>query len=157
MIGKSRIGRALLDLGSSVNLLLFLIYEQLDLGELKKTTVMLQLADGSVKAPQGVVEDVLIQVDKFYYHVDFIVLDMQQLVSTIYQAFVILGRPFLATSNALIHCQSEFEEFDEKLPRSEGQIPEIDGTPHVLNASYTSSWRKPTFKAIDLPEIMKSS
>lgn len=106
MIGESRIGRALLDLGSSVNLLPFSMYEQLGLGELKKTTIMLQLADRSVKVPRGIVEDVLVQVDKFYYLVDFVVLDMQQPASTIYQAHVILGRPFLATSNTLINCRS---------------------------------------------------
>ncbi|XP_057962344.1 uncharacterized protein LOC131153916 [Malania oleifera] len=48
----------------------------------------------------------LVQVDKFYYPEDFIVLDMQQHVSTIYQALFILGQPFLATSNALINCRS---------------------------------------------------
>ncbi|KAG2701767.1 hypothetical protein I3760_06G059000 [Carya illinoinensis] len=106
MIGESQIGRALLDLGSSVNLLPFSVYEQLGLGELKKTSIMLQMADRSVKVPKGIVEDVLVQVDKFYYPVDFVVLAMQQLVSTIYQAPVILGRPFLATSNALINCRS---------------------------------------------------
>ncbi|XP_057948269.1 uncharacterized protein LOC131143932 [Malania oleifera] len=67
MISESHIGRALLDLGSSVNLLPFSIYEQLGLGELKKTFIVLQLADRSVKVPRGVIKDVLVQVDKFYY------------------------------------------------------------------------------------------
>ncbi|XP_040994322.1 uncharacterized protein LOC121240861 [Juglans microcarpa x Juglans regia] len=78
MIGESRIGRTLLDLESSVNLLPFSVYEQLGLGELKNTFIMLQLVDRSVKQP----------------------------TSTIYQAPVILGRPFLNTSNALINCRS---------------------------------------------------
>jgi hypothetical protein len=37
----------------------------------------LQLADRSVKIPWGIVEDVLIKVDKFYFPMDFIVLDME--------------------------------------------------------------------------------
>jgi hypothetical protein len=37
----------------------------------------LQLADRSVKIPRGIVEDVLIKVDKFYFPVDFIVLDTE--------------------------------------------------------------------------------
>jgi hypothetical protein len=37
----------------------------------------LQLADQSVKVPQGIVEDVMIKVDKFYFPVDFIVLDTE--------------------------------------------------------------------------------
>ncbi|KAF5470838.1 hypothetical protein F2P56_011326 [Juglans regia] len=59
-----------------------------------------------VKVPRGIVENVLVQVEKFYYPVDFVVLDMQQPATTIYQAPVILGCPFLPTSNALINCRS---------------------------------------------------
>ena len=62
---------ALLDLGASVNLLPYSVYKQLGLGELKPTTITLSLADMSVKIPKGTVEDVLVQVDKFYYPVDF--------------------------------------------------------------------------------------
>ncbi|KAF5465045.1 hypothetical protein F2P56_015077 [Juglans regia] len=106
MIGESCIGIALLDLESSVNLLSFSVYEQLGLGELKKTSIMLQLADRSVKVLKGIVEDVLVKVDKFYYPANFVVLDMQQPVFIIYYAPVILGRPFLIASNALINCRS---------------------------------------------------
>jgi hypothetical protein len=65
----------------------------------------LQLADRSVKIPQGIVEDVLIKVDKFYFPVDFIVLDTElvQMVGT--EILVTLGRPFLVTANALINCR----------------------------------------------------
>ncbi|XP_042957695.1 uncharacterized protein LOC122293238 isoform X2 [Carya illinoinensis] len=57
--------------------------------------------------PRGIVEDVLVQVDKFYYPVDFVVLDMNLSIPSTFQTPVILGRPFLATSNALINCRSE--------------------------------------------------
>ncbi|XP_057975972.1 uncharacterized protein LOC131163395 [Malania oleifera] len=57
----------------------------------------------------------------------------------------------------LLDAIQQLEAFDEKLSGSEGQFLEIDGSPHLLDASYTSSWCKPTFEAIDLPEIMKSS
>jgi hypothetical protein len=106
MIGVSQIERALLDLGASVNLLPYSVYLQLGLGGLKPTTMTLQLADRSVKVPQGIVEDVLIKVDKFYFPVDFIVLDTEpvQVIGT--KIPVILWRPFLATANALINCRS---------------------------------------------------
>ena len=52
--------KALLDLGASVNLLPFSMYQQLGLGELKTTTVTLSLADRSIKITKGTVEDVLI-------------------------------------------------------------------------------------------------
>ena len=66
-IGDRLIEQALLDLGASVNLMPYSVYLQLGLGELKPTTMTLQLADRSVKIPRGIVEDVLIKVDAFYF------------------------------------------------------------------------------------------
>jgi hypothetical protein len=77
MIGISPIERALLDLRASVNLLSYSVYVQLGLGELKPTSMMLQFANKSMKIPRGIVVDVLIKVEKFYFPVDFIVLDME--------------------------------------------------------------------------------
>ena len=74
-IGGTCIDQALLDLGASVNLLPYSVYKQLGLGELKPTNITLSLADQSVKIPKGIVEDMLVKVDKFYYPVDFVVLD----------------------------------------------------------------------------------
>jgi hypothetical protein len=59
-IGEHKIERALLDLGASVNLLPYLIFQSLNLGELKPTSVTLLLTDRSVKVPRGIVEDVLV-------------------------------------------------------------------------------------------------
>ena len=106
VIGNSKIEKALLDLGASLNLLPYLVYEQLGLGELKSTSIILQLADQFVIVPKGVVEDALVQADKFYFPVDFIILDMHPVSNANSQISVILGRPFLATSNALINCRS---------------------------------------------------
>ena len=50
-------------------------------------------------------KDVLVQVDKFYFSVDFVVLDTKPVVNQGTQFQVILGRPFLATANAIIHCR----------------------------------------------------
>ena len=105
-IGGTCIDKALLDLGASVNLLPYSVYEQLGLGELKPTNITLSLADRSVKIPKGLVEDVLVKVDKFYYPVDFIVLDMEPVERGTNQVPIILGRPFLATSNAIINCRN---------------------------------------------------
>ncbi|XP_077246044.1 uncharacterized protein LOC143885887 [Tasmannia lanceolata] len=94
------------DLGASVNLLPFSVYMQLGLGDLKPTTVTLQLADRSIKTPKGMVEDVLIKVGDFLFPVDFIVLDTEPVANIKDQIPIILGRPFLATSNALINCRN---------------------------------------------------
>ncbi|MGV7343096.1 hypothetical protein PJI17_30815, partial [Mycobacterium kansasii] len=52
------------------------------------------------------IEDVLVQVDRFYYPVDFIILDTEPISNTSTQIPVILGRPFLATLNAIINCRN---------------------------------------------------
>ena len=59
-----------------------------------------------MKIPKGTVEDVLVQVDKFYYPMDFVVLDTKPVVVGASYVPIILGRPFLATSNAIINCQN---------------------------------------------------
>ena len=105
-IGGTCIDKALLDLGASVNLLPYSVYKQLGLGELKPTNITLSLADRSVKIPKGIVEDVLVKVDKFYYPVDFVVLDTEQIASGPNHVPIILGRPFLATVNAIINCRN---------------------------------------------------
>ena len=105
-IGSTCVEMALLDLGASVNLLPFSMYKQLGLGKLKLTTITLSLADRSIKIPKGTVEDVLIQVDKFYYPVDFAVLDTEPVAVAANHVPIILGRPFLATSNAIINFRN---------------------------------------------------
>ena len=105
-IGRTCIDKALLDLGASVNLMPYLVYKKLGLGELKPTNITLSLADRSVKIPKGIVEDVLVKVDKFYYPVDFVVLDNEPIAVGPNHVPIILGSPFLATSNAIINCQN---------------------------------------------------
>ncbi|KAK8547627.1 hypothetical protein V6N12_031761 [Hibiscus sabdariffa] len=68
------------------------------IGEAKPTTVMLQLADHSYVQPEGKIEDILVKVDKFIFPVDFLILDCEAYEN----APIILGRPFLSTSRAVI-------------------------------------------------------
>ena len=105
-IGDTCVEKALLDLGASVNLLPFSMYKQLELGELKPTAITLSLADRSIKIPKGTIEDVLIQVNKFYYPVDFLVLDTEPVALGANNVPIILGRPFLVTSNVIINCRN---------------------------------------------------
>ena len=106
VIGNTFVDKALLDLGASVNLLPYSVYQALGLGELQKTNVTLQLADRSIKIPKGIIEDVLIKVGDFVFPVDFVVLETEPVRSPKNQIPIILGRPFLATSNALINCRN---------------------------------------------------
>ena len=60
------------------------------------------MADRSITYPWGIIEDVLVKVDKFIFPVDFVVLDMEE----DQEIPIILGRPFLATGRALIDVHS---------------------------------------------------
>ncbi|RVW22905.1 hypothetical protein CK203_107847 [Vitis vinifera] len=106
MIGGTVVEKALLDLGASVNLLPYSVYKQLGLGELKLTSITLSLADRSVKIPRGIIEDVIVQVDNFYYPVDFGVLNTDPIVKETNYVPIILGRPFLTTSNSILNCRN---------------------------------------------------
>ena len=103
-IGGTSIDKALLDLEANVNLLPYSVYKQLGLGELKPTNITLSLADRSVKIYKGIVEDVLVKVEKFYYPVDFVVLNTEPIAVGPNHVPIILGRPFLATS--IINCRN---------------------------------------------------
>ena len=105
-IGGFSVEKALLDLGASLNLLPYSMYKQLGLGELKPTSITLSLADRSIKIPKGTIEDVLKQVNKFYYPVDFVILDTEPIAEGTNHVPIILGRPFLATSNDIINFQN---------------------------------------------------
>ncbi|KAK5803070.1 hypothetical protein PVK06_030710 [Gossypium arboreum] len=98
LIGSLNVDKALANLGANFNLIPYKMFKQLGLGEPKSTRMSIQLADRSVKYPRGIIEYVLIKVDKFIFPVDFIVLDMDEDV----EVPLILGQPFLATAGVVI-------------------------------------------------------
>ncbi|KAL1364163.1 hypothetical protein AAHE18_03G198300 [Arachis hypogaea] len=93
---------ALCDLGASINLIpASTIRKHGLIEEVKPTRICLQLADGSIKYPSGVIEDMIVRVGPFAFPTDFVVLEMEEHKS----ATLILGRPFLATGQTLIDVQ----------------------------------------------------
>ncbi|XP_024018025.1 uncharacterized protein LOC112090591 [Morus notabilis] len=98
IIGELHIEKALCDLGASINLTPLSIFWKLNLGEITPTTISLQLPDRSLTYPKGIIEDVLVKINKFIFSVDFVVLDMEE----DQEIHIILGRPFLAIGKALI-------------------------------------------------------
>ncbi|KAJ4706623.1 DNA-directed DNA polymerase [Melia azedarach] len=76
-IGNSYCGKALCDLGASINLMSMSIFRQIGVGEVRPTIVTLQLADRSLAHLDEKIEDVLVRVDKFIFPTDFIVLDYE--------------------------------------------------------------------------------
>nr|XP_016444714.1 PREDICTED: uncharacterized protein LOC107769969 [Nicotiana tabacum] len=102
MIGSYAFAKALCDLGASINLMPLAVYTRLGIGRARPTSMLLQLADRMVKRPTGILDDVLVQVEKSVFPADFVILDCQ----VDEEIPIILGRPFLATGRALIDCET---------------------------------------------------
>ncbi|XP_061359172.1 uncharacterized protein LOC133303300 [Gastrolobium bilobum] len=97
-IGSMTIERVLCDLGASINVMPLSMMKKLGITEVKPINMILQLADRSTKQAYGVIEDILVKVDKFIFPMDFVILDIEEDTTVP----MIFGRPFLATSGALI-------------------------------------------------------
>ncbi|XP_024041424.1 uncharacterized protein LOC112098931 [Citrus clementina] len=112
-IGSVRVEKAMLDLGASINVMPRSIYSSLNVGPLKETGVIIQLADRSNAYPDGVLEDVLVQVNELVFPADFYVLDMEDDNSS-NSVPILLGKPFLKTARTKmdVHKGTLTMEFD---------------------------------------------
>ena len=97
-ISNYEFGKALCDLGASINMMPLSMVKRLSLGELTPTTMSLQMAEISMAQLEGILEDVLVKVGKFIFPVDFVVIDIEEDK----KIPLLLGRPFLAIGAALI-------------------------------------------------------
>ncbi|KAL4388208.1 hypothetical protein GQ457_09G016950 [Hibiscus cannabinus] len=93
LIGHNYPTKALCDPGASINLMPKSVFQKLGIKEAKPTTVMLQQADHSYVQPEGKIEDILVQVDKFIFPADLLILDYQEerLIATLRQHKEALG------------------------------------------------------------------
>ena len=96
----------MIDTGASINILPKSIFDRHHVGELQPFLVELYLADRFVRKPHGIVEDVIIKIENFYFPVDFLVVDMKT-TKELSEASIILGRPFLATVKAVTDWRKE--------------------------------------------------
>ncbi|XP_050877395.1 uncharacterized protein LOC127081156 [Lathyrus oleraceus] len=113
-IGDRSFNKALIDLGASVSIMLLSIYKKLGIGVVQDTRMTLQFSDHSVKKPYGIVEDVLVKIDKFVFPVDFVILEMPEDE----EIPLILGRPLLETGKCLINIEERtmtLKVYDEEL------------------------------------------
>ncbi|XP_047253663.1 uncharacterized protein LOC124887789 [Capsicum annuum] len=90
--------RGLCDLGASINLMPTSWYRKMGLGSPKPIDIVLQLVDMSLARPDGIIEDVLVQVGSLIFPMDFVILDFKADLVVLF----ILGQPFLATGQSLI-------------------------------------------------------
>jgi hypothetical protein len=67
---------------------------------------ILQLANRFIKHPRGIIEDVIIRGDKFYFPIDFIDVDIEPVLESHKFILVILEQPFLSIANACINCRN---------------------------------------------------
>ncbi|XP_031097052.1 uncharacterized protein LOC116001306 [Ipomoea triloba] len=100
-IGNVNVDSAMLDLGASINVMPLSVYSSLNVGSLKETGVIVQLADRSNVYPVEVLEDILVQVDGLIFPADFYVLDMEE-DNPPNSSLILLGRPFLKTTKSKI-------------------------------------------------------
>nr|GFA26487.1 hypothetical protein [Tanacetum cinerariifolium] len=89
---------AMTDLGVNINIMPKSMLKKLNLIKIKKTNVLVEMTDMTKRTPLGIVENILVKIDKFYFPFDFVVFDME----AIRNETIILGSPFLATIPAEI-------------------------------------------------------
>ncbi|GJY64259.1 reverse transcriptase domain-containing protein [Tanacetum coccineum] len=94
---------ALADLGASINLMPYSLYAKLSLETLKPTKMSVRLADRSFQYPIRIAENMLVEVGKFTFPADFVILKMEEDI----KVPLILGRPFLHTVDAVIRVKQK--------------------------------------------------
>nr|GFA64768.1 reverse transcriptase domain-containing protein [Tanacetum cinerariifolium] len=105
---------ALSDLGANINLMPLSVWKKLMLHELIPTRMTLELANRFVAYPAGIADDVCVQVGKFTFPADFVVVDYD--IDP--RVPLILGRPFLRTARTLVDVYGEeliLRDSDENL------------------------------------------
>ncbi|GKA52643.1 reverse transcriptase domain-containing protein [Tanacetum coccineum] len=100
---KSFSCNALGDLNASINLMPYSLYAKVSLETLKPTKIRVRLADRSFQYPVGIAENMLVEVGKFTFCADFVILEMEEDS----KVPIILGRPFLHTADAVIRVKQK--------------------------------------------------
>ncbi|XP_010481026.1 PREDICTED: uncharacterized protein LOC104759844 [Camelina sativa] len=100
-IGDLKFSKCLCDMGASVSLMPLSVATRLGLYTFKPTQVTLVLDDRSTRRPEGVLENLPVQIGNCYIPTDFIVLKLDKES----QEPILLGRPFLATAGAMINVK----------------------------------------------------
>ncbi|GJW08142.1 reverse transcriptase domain-containing protein [Tanacetum coccineum] len=95
--------KALADLGASINLMPLSVWKELGLPKLIPTQMTLELANRDICTTKGITRDVFVSVGKFTFPADFVIVDYESDP----RVLLILGRPFLRTTHALIDVHGE--------------------------------------------------
>lgn len=77
-IGVVSVGKALINLGASINLMPLSMCRRIGELEIMPTKMTVQLVDHSVTKPYGIIEDVLVRVKHFTFLADLVVMDIEE-------------------------------------------------------------------------------
>ncbi|GKA25836.1 reverse transcriptase domain-containing protein [Tanacetum coccineum] len=128
--GKAFSCNTLADLGASINLMSYSLYAKLSLETLKPTKMSVRLAYRSFQYPIVIAENMLVEVGKFTFLVNFIILGMEEDS----KVSLILGRLVLYTADVVIRVKQKQlnlgvgEYFDSLLNEGSKILYSIDGT-----------------------------
>ena len=68
------------------------------------TYMQLQMADQTIQFPEGIAKDIMVKIQDYYVPTDFMILDIGEEEEEVVS--IILERPFLNTTNAIINIRS---------------------------------------------------
>jgi hypothetical protein len=136
-IGQKIFRKTFCDIGSDVNIMSKVTYEYLFGNEpLYPTYMQLQMADQSIRFPKGIAKDIMVKIQDHYAPADFMILDMEKEDDSP----IILGRPFLNTTNAFIHIGSGQVHF--QFPREKVHYYFNCYTTFEQPKKFCSRWRR---------------
>nr|GFA93524.1 hypothetical protein [Tanacetum cinerariifolium] len=114
-LGDSKPFDTLVDSGSYVNIISFYLFKKLKIGLLEETDHVFELADGTKSYPVRIIRDVEVHIGRLKLLNDLYILDMKKDPKT----FLLLGRGFLETVNAVIDCRKAKITVGEGITRKE--------------------------------------
>ncbi|GJT74349.1 retrovirus-related pol polyprotein from transposon TNT 1-94 [Tanacetum coccineum] len=110
IIGNTTVSNALTDLGVLISVMSFSMFKRLGLRTPRPDSMVIEMEDKSMQSPKGIVENILVKIDKFIFSVDFVILDIVE----DNKVPIILGKPMLTTAHARIGV------FDRKISMDVG-------------------------------------
>ncbi|XP_057791175.1 uncharacterized protein LOC131008304 [Salvia miltiorrhiza] len=139
-IGGTNMDKAMMDLGASINVMPLAVYKRLNIGAMRNTLVVTQLADRSNAYPGGVVEDVLIKVGDLIFPADFYVLDTGPETG---ENAILLERSLMMTTGTKIDMKTEI------------LTCEFDGVQEEFNI-YETMKRKQEMETMDMINVFET-
>lgn len=110
-IGNINVGKTLIDLGLSINLIPLLLIRRIGDLDMKNTRMTLQLADKPITKPSGIAKDVLVKVDKFLFPINVVIMDIEEGDDVP----LILGRPFMKIARMMVDGLMKVSVQDEEV------------------------------------------